>query len=107
MHDNIKRDKFMYSVLENDPGKFFQVARSTKTLRNVPIKELHVGDRLYEGDQVCNGFFDSISYLKTRAHTNLDNCDGFNAAYQEYNNILKICSQGNKIPQITLDETDR
>ena len=107
MRDNIKRDKFMYSVLENEPGKFFQVARSQKMSRNVTIRELHVDDRLYEGDKVCDGFFDSIFSLKTRAHTNLENCDMFNAANQEYNNILKLCSHGTKIPRITLEKTKK
>ena len=104
MRDNIKRDKFMYSVLENEPGKFFQVARSQKMSRNVTIRELHVDDRLYEGDKVCDGFFDSIFSLKTRAHTNLENCDMFNAANKEYNNILKLCTHGTKIPRITLEK---
>ena len=105
MRDNIKRDKFMYSVLENDPGKFFQVARSHKMSRNLPIRELHVDDRIYEGDKVCDGFFDSIYSLKACAHTDLENCDTFNAANQEYHNILKLCMHGTKIPLITLEKT--
>ena len=90
MQDNIERDKLMHSVLESDPSKFFKLARSSRMTGTNPIKQLNVENKLYEGDQVCDGFFDSISYLKTRAHKDLEACDVFNAANEEYNNILKL-----------------
>ena len=107
MQDNIKRDKLMHSVLESDPSKFFKLARSSRMLKTEPIKQLIVRHKVYDGDQVCDGFFDSISYLKTKAHKDLEACDVFSAANEEYNNILKICHQGPKIPQITLEQTKK
>ena len=61
MQDNMKRDNLMHSVLDNDPSKFFKLARSSKMSGTTPIKQLYVQNKLYEGDQVCDGFFDSIS----------------------------------------------
>ena len=105
MQEHIKRDELMYSVLNYDPGKFFQVARSLKSTGNDQIKKLLVGNRIYEDDNVCDGFYDSILHLKTRAHEELESAATFKSANEEYLNILKICQQGAKIPVISLETT--
>ena len=105
MLDHIKRDEIMHSVLNYDPGKFFQVARSLKCPRNDQIKKLLVDNCIYEDDNVCDGFYGSILHLKTRAHEDLQSNAIFISANEEYLNILKICQQGAKIPAISVEMT--
>ena len=105
MNDNIKRDATVHSVLSNDPSKIFQAVRSIRKTSNTQIKKLYVHDKLYEDDKVCDGFYDSISFLKTSSHQDLENCDNFNQAGEEYTNILRICRNKSKIPKISLEMT--
>ena len=95
----------MYSVLSRDPSKFYKAARAAKNPGNDTIKKLLVDNKVYEGDQVCDGFFDSISFLKTAAHQDLDSSPVFVSANEEYRHILRISQQGSKIPNITREKT--
>ena len=63
--------------------------------------KLKVGLKTYLDDDVPNGFYDSISSLKTRNQEDLNNCDVYAAFNSDYLNILKICKSGNKIPTIS------
>ena len=44
------------------------------------IHKLHVGDKVYEGDRVQDGFFDSISSLKKLDQHVLSQSDSFTSA---------------------------
>ena len=105
--DCIKRDTLTNSVLSRDPSKLFQAVRSIRKSSNVPIQKLVVRDRLYEGVDVCDGFYDSISYLKTETHKDLHLSEYFNSANEDYENILKIWENGSKIPKITIEKTKK
>ena len=58
----------------------------------------------YEGDQVWDDFFHSVSSLKTKAHQNILSSDSFKADDEEYKIILRICWAGVKLPRISLEE---
>ena len=64
-----------------------------------------VRDLVYESDAVCDGFYDSISHLKTAAHLDLSSSQHYRAASQEYENILKICQEGAKVPNVSAEKT--
>ena len=65
------------------------------------VQKLTVGSKIYEGDSVGDGFFDSISALKTH-----DVESSFSSPYFEdfschYENIIKLCKSGEIIPPIS------
>jgi len=62
------------------------------------VKEL---DKVYEREEVCGGLFDTISNLKTSAHTCLNSSESFREAAMEYENIMKLCQNAKKIPLIS------
>ena len=62
--------------------------------------------KVYEGDLVGDGFYDSISHLKTQEHHHLMSNSNFKAANQEYSDILRICKGNTPIPPITLKQTE-
>ena len=68
---------------------------------------MHVDDKLYEGDCVADGFFDSISSLKTLEASSLLSCSSFESYKEDYRNILKICQNGEKIPLLSITKAEQ
>ena len=60
-----------------------------------------VGDKHYLGDAVKDGFFDSISNLKTVDTSSLNDSEYFQQFSLDYENILEICKSGPPIPAIS------
>ena len=107
MFDCIKRDTDSYSVMTTSSHQFYKKVKASKRSTDSTINRLYVRDRVYEGEEVCNGFYDNILYLKTEAHKNLDESNVFKAANDEYKNILRICSEAKRIPKMTLEQTSK
>ena len=61
----IKRDQDFLNLLSKNPSQVFKSIKSEKKSQNKRIKSLKVGDKLYSDEHVPDGFFDSISSLKT------------------------------------------
>ena len=106
MLDSFKRDSEAFAVRTNNPNSFYKKVRAAKSI-DISVRKLFVRDRVYFGDAVCHGFYDSISYLKTEAHKNLEQDQVFNYANDEYRNILRICNYRKSIPQISLEKTSK
>ena len=103
--DSMKRDGLASSILSDNPAKLFRAIAVGRKASNAPIKKLYVDGKQYEGDQVCDGFYDSISFLKTVAHQDLHCSDSFKRAEDEYENIVRICRTGARVPRISLQKT--
>ena len=99
-----KRDQALYSICSKDPSPVFKSIRSSKRSTAGKIHKLTVGQRTYVGDSVKDGFFDSISQLKSRDHEHLKTDTNFCELVTEYRNILEVCKDGPSIPFIS--ETD-
>ena len=108
MIENNKRDSDTFAVMNGDNKKLFQSIKALKNSGNMTsIKKLHTRDKIYEGDQVCDGFYDSINYLKTEAHINLESSESYNFVCAEHERILRLCQEGSKIPEISLEQTSK
>ena len=53
------------SILTDNPSKLYSYLRNCKKAKTSNIDKLKVGDKVYEGDRVGDGFFDSMSSLKS------------------------------------------
>ena len=71
----------------------------------INVHKLHVGNKVYEDPTVPDGFYDSISSLKTLDQLKLSSSSHFQSAKDDYRNILKICSSGCPVPPISLQKT--
>ena len=60
-----------------------------------------VGDRVYLGDKVPDGFFDSLSQLKSIDQDKLESSASFQDFKEDYYNILEVCESGQPIPAIS------
>ena len=97
------RDIDWYSILSSNPSALFQKIKSNKR-KSVSINKLNVGDELFTDKDVGNGFFKSISALKTRNEEELQNCQTFQDFLSDHEHILEICKEGKEIPPLTLSQ---
>ena len=96
--DSFIRDQKLHSILSRDPSSIFKSITRSKRAKAGKITRLTVKDKIYLGDSVKDGFFDSISNLKT-----FDAPSNGNSEYFE--NILEICCHGPPIPTISEKES--
>ena len=99
--DGIKRDEQLYSIFSKDSPSLFKRIKSYNRGKGSKIQKLVVGNKTYLDEAVPDGFFDSISKLKSRDLESLENSDYFDDFSTDYQNILKICETGDRIPPIS------
>ena len=98
--ENFKRDQQAFSILSSNPSSMYRKIKEMKNSTTKQIQMLKVGTKEYHGEDVKNGFFQSISDLKTREieagnETLSDQMD-------DYRNILDICKMKRDLPNISL-----
>ena len=103
LQQSIKRDQMLDSILSDNPSQIYSYIRSCKQTRTSKIEKLAVGGKLYCGDQVGDGFFDSMSSLKSCDMEALSNDPLLSEHFSNYEHILKICQEKNNIPEISLE----
>ena len=62
------------------------------------IKRLKVGNKIYSEDRVADGFYDSISKLKSLDKVSSSSFDSF---VSDYKHIVEIMKTARKIPRIS------
>lgn len=64
-NQDTKRDKRLFEILSNNPMNVYQFIRRSKRNNTSWINHLKVGNKVYTGDDVADGFYDSLTTLKT------------------------------------------
>ena len=98
---SIARDTKLHKILSNDPSLLYKSIRENKKNKESRIQKLMVKDKLYLGEQVPDGFYDSLLQLKSVDQLSLDVSPSYLNYSEDYDHIMEICQQGEKIPQIT------
>ena len=88
--NSIKRDQNLHDICSRTPFSIYSSIRRSKRAKSGKISKLTVRDRIYTGETVCDGFFDSISNLKTRDSRSLKDSISFNSFSDDYHNILEV-----------------
>ena len=101
--ESFQRDCKLFSILEQNPSRVFSVIRSSKRNNSRKISKLSVGGKSYCGESVPDGFFDSLTDLKTLNLDKIQDPTSFSRHEDDYHNILKLCSSGSVIPMISLE----
>ena len=102
-----KRDESLSTILSVNPSAAYKAIKSSKEAASSEIKNLKVRDKLYTGEKVPDGFYDSLSSLKSPDMSSLYSSPTFQETLLDYNNILKIAKEGERIPPISpKDSTD-
>ena len=99
-----RRDTRMHQILSSNPSKVFSYLRGLKSTE-ASINKLKVGERTYKEEKVPDGFFDSLSSLKSPDMSVIEATPEFKSTQSDFANILKICTEGRKIPEITSQQS--
>ena len=100
-----KRDKKLDAILSSNPSATHKYLRSLKSNSASEIQKLTVNDKIYSGANIPDGFFDSLSSLKTHDPSSLLSSPSYQELNADYENIIKICSIGHKIPPLSLEQS--
>ena len=76
--------------------------KATKSSR---IEQLHVGDNVYYGKPVCDGFYESMSSLKKCPIEELEADPDLSDQLLNYEHILKICQDQHTLPEISMKDS--
>jgi hypothetical protein len=99
---SIERDEKLCS---SDLSSVFASVKHAKRSKAGKINKLTVGNKVYVGDSVRDGFYDSISELKSRDSNSLNASKQFNDFSLDYQNILEVCKHGSPIPPISENDS--
>ena len=96
---NLHRDNKL-----QDRIKANKAIKHAKNSSSRDIHKLRVGDKVYEGPHVPDGFYHSISSLKTIDDQILSSSESYISASETYKCILKICKAGEKVPPLNSEK---
>ena len=88
------RDLLLHSVLSTDPSKLQAAIRKTKSVGTPSVNVLQVGNNVYTGKCVPDGFYESALNLKVPDTASCDIDPNFISASETYLNILKLAKSG-------------
>ena len=95
----MQRDAELLGLLSKEPREIFKSFKKTKASQSRKIQSLQVGKKVYAEDSIADGFFDSISDLKTIKDIT---ATSFNRFAEDHRHIIEICKSGIKIPELSL-----
>ena len=78
----------------------FKSIKSSRSASGSKISSIRVGDQVYQGDSVPDGFFHSMSNLKHPDMGPIYSSPHFQSTMSDFKNIVKICESGARIPPI-------
>ena len=96
--NEVKRDNELLDLLSKQPKEIFKSFRNAKSAQSSKIKSLQVGEKTYSEETVADGFFDSISQLKTLPEITSSSFERF---AEDHRHIVEICKSSDKIPMMT------
>ena len=103
MNENKKNDT-LHTILSKNPSQLFQSIKQIKSQSNSDINQLKVGENTFIGDSVADGFFSSLSSLKSVDSDALNSDSTFEQFSTDYSFIKDICDKGDKLPVISLEK---
>ena len=106
LEHSMKADSKTHDILSTNPSKFFSYIRNLKRPSDNPVKQLTVRDRIYPEEEVGDGLFDSIAYLKREAHVGLAASEEYIDGVKLYKKIIKLCKNGHKIQHPSIKKSE-
>ena len=99
VQEECSRDQDLDGLLGNNRVAVIKKIKSgRKKSTSSEIKRLTVGNKVYSEDRVADGFYDSISKLKSLGTVSSSSFDSFAS---DYEHIVKIMKTARKIPRIS------
>ena len=106
-NDDLLRDTQLFSICTNNPSALYSKIRHSKRSSGGPVPYLTVGDKIYPGQRVADGIYDSISSLKTQDRVFLQSSPSYNSWSDDYQYILKLSQNKKDVPSISLQHSSK
>ena len=91
-------------MLGANPQSLFKALKSHKSQGTTKIQSLNVMGKTYSGNNISDGFFESLQSLKSPDMSEIHSSESYQAVSSDYSTIRKICQAGLKIPEISPKE---
>ena len=95
------RDSEASQILTVNASVLFKKIKAAKIGKAAQINKLVVGKEVFRDEEVADGFFQSISNLKSLDSSAVNDSPSLADFSSDFRNILIICKLGAKIPDIT------
>ena len=100
------RNEKLFSILSSNAKAAFSAIKTAKTGdAGIQIPYVMVGDKKYDGNRILDGFYDSISNLKTLDLQKLEESPHHTNLMEDYRYIKYICSHKTDLPPISLQRS--
>ena len=100
-----ERDKKLFDILEENPQKAFSFIKSCRKASPSKIESLSVKEKVYHGAAVCDGFYDSMSTIKSCSIDDLKADPRIHEHLSNHEHILKLCQNKRTIPPISMKDS--
>ena len=103
-----QRDQLLFSIIGDNPSKVFRTVRKLKNIDSGTnnLAYLRVKSKTYYGDNVADGFYDSLSSLKQCDESSLLSNPCIKDKFLDYSMIMDICKSNNKaLPEVNLEQS--
>ena len=101
LRQSVSRDQKLDTILTDNPSKLYCYLRNSKKCKTSRIEKLKVGEKVYVGNQVGDGLYESMSSLKTCDVAALSKDPLLSEHFSNYDHILKICQDKQNIPLVS------
>ena len=102
---SLERDQRLAEILSKTPSKFYRYLNNKRKQGHSRIEKLTVNEKVYLGDAVGDGFYESMSSLKTCDFNELMKDKNLGDYLIIYEHIMKLCENDKKLPSISLEDS--
>jgi hypothetical protein len=106
LKDNLERYHKLDEIFTK-PTSAYSYLRSCRRSKASKIEKLLVGDKVYVGPAVSDGFYDSMTSLKQCDIEELRNDPNLQRQFTNYDHIVKLSQNQPPIPPISLDKSSK
>jgi hypothetical protein len=106
LQNNLARDQRLHCILTDSPSSLYSYLRGSKATNQTCIEKLSVGDKIYLGDKVPDGFYDSMTSLKSCDCEQLLQNTVIAEQFFNYEHILKLCKNKKPVPAISRQKSE-
>ena len=104
---DVERDCKLYNIMGASPDVVFNFVKSLKSSKSTNIAKLTVGNKTYFGNDIPDGFYDSMSSLKRVEYEDIISEPAIAEKFIDYECIMELCNDNNEIPLIDLEDSTK
>ena len=98
-------DQKLDQILNDNPSSAFAFIDSCRKSAPVALEKLTVGKKVYTGKAVADGFYDSMSSIKSCSLSDLMDDPVIEEQLDTYKHISKLCKDKHTIPPVSMEKS--